>query len=166
VTAHRRENFGAPILAICEALRDLHDRFKDLEIVYPVHPNPNIREPVYSALGDLDRVYLTTPADYQALIMLMKRATLILTDSGGIQEEAPALGKPVLVLRDETERPEAIEAGVAKLVGAQREQIVAEATRLLTDKAAYMSMARAGSPYGDGSAARRIVALCNEFFSQ
>ncbi len=166
VTAHRRENFGGPILAICDALRELHDRFIDLEFVYPVHPNPNIREPVYAALGGLERVHLTAPADYQDLIMLMKRSTLILTDSGGIQEEAPALGKPVLVLRDETERPEAVEAGVARLVGAQREQIVAEAARLLTDKAEYAAMARAGSPYGDGMAAHRIVGLCKEFLSR
>ncbi len=165
VTAHRRENFGEPILAICEALRELHDRFPDLEFVYPVHPNPNIREPVYSALGDLERVHLTAPADYQALIMLMKRSTLILTDSGGIQEEAPALGKPVLVLRDETERPEAVEAGVARLVGARQDRIVAEAARLLSDEAEYAAMARAGSPYGDGNAARRIIALCKEFLS-
>jgi UDP-N-acetylglucosamine 2-epimerase (non-hydrolysing) len=166
VTAHRRENFGGPILAICDALRELHDRFINLEFVYPVHPNPNIREPVYAALGGLERVHLTAPADYQDLIMLMKRSTLILTDSGGIQEEAPALGKPVLVLRDETERPEAVEAGVARLVGAQREQIVAEAARLLTDKAEYAAMARAGSPYGDGMAAHRIVGLCKEFLSR
>jgi UDP-N-acetylglucosamine 2-epimerase (non-hydrolysing) len=165
VTAHRRENFGEPILEICEALRELHDRFPDLEFVYPVHPNPNIREPVYQSLGNLERVHLTAPADYQDLIMLMKRSVIILTDSGGIQEEAPALGKPVLVLRDETERPEAVEAGVAKLVGANHKRIVQEATRLLTDEASYASMARAGSPYGDGQAARRIVALCNEFLS-
>ncbi|MXQ12888.1 non-hydrolyzing UDP-N-acetylglucosamine 2-epimerase [Microvirga makkahensis] len=163
MTAHRRENFGQPILEICAALREIHDRFPDLEFVYPVHPNPNIREPVYAALEGLERVHLIAPADYEALIMLMKRSTLILTDSGGIQEEAPALGKPVLVLRDETERPEAVEAGVAKLVGARRERIVAEAARLLTDEAAYSAMARAGSPYGDGTAARRIVAICNEF---
>lgn len=166
VTAHRRENFGAPILEICRALHDLHDLFPDIELVYPVHPNPNIREPVYSALGSLERVHLVPPADYQVLITLMKRSTIILTDSGGIQEEAPALGKPVLVLRDETERPEAVEAGVAKLVGAKRDKIVAEAKKLLSDEAAYTSMARAGSPYGDGQSARRIVALCKAFLTQ
>jgi len=166
VTAHRRENFGQPILEICKALKDLHDLFSDLEFVYPVHPNPNIREPVYASLGGLERVHLIPPADYQDLIMLMKRATLILTDSGGIQEEAPALGKPVLVLRDETERPEAVEAGVARLVGADRSRIRTEAARLLTDEAEYSSMARAGSPYGDGQAARRIVALCKAHLSQ
>ncbi len=165
VTAHRRENFGEPILAICQAIRELHNRFPDLEFVYPVHPNPNIRDPVYAGLGNLERVHLIAPADYQVLIMLMKRSTLILTDSGGIQEEAPALGKPVLVLRDETERPEAVEAGVARLVGAQRERVVTEATRLLTDGVEYASMARAGSPYGDGRAARRIVTLCKDFLS-
>lgn len=166
VTAHRRENFGAPIREICSALSELHERFSDLEFVYPVHPNPNIREPVHAELGRLERVHLVPPADYQALIMLMKRSTLVLTDSGGIQEEAPALGKPVLVLRDETERPEAVEAGVAKLVGARRDRIVAEAARLLTDATEYALMARAGSPYGDGFAAQRIVALCNEFLSR
>lgn len=165
VTAHRRENFGEPILEICAALRDLRDRFTDIEFVYPVHPNPNIRKPVYKSLGSLERVHLIAPADYQDLVMLMKRSVLILTDSGGIQEEAPALGKPVLVLRDETERPEAVETGVARLVGAKRKRIVCEAVRLLTNEAEYASMARAGSPYGDGQAAHRIVALCNEFLS-
>lgn len=165
VTAHRRENFGAPILEICAALKDLHDRFHDVEIVYPVHPNPNIRGPVTESLSGLERVHLIAPADYEALVMLMKRSTLILTDSGGIQEEAPALGKPVLVLREETERPEAVEAGVARLVGARRGRIVEEASRLLTDSSAYAAMARAGSPYGDGQAARRIVRLCKEYLS-
>lgn len=166
VTAHRRENFGAPILEICQALRDILDLFPDIELVYPVHPNPNIREPVYAALDGIERVHLLPPVDYQALTMLIKRSTIILTDSGGIQEEAPALGKPVLVLRDETERPEAVQAGVAKLVGAERGRIVAEAKKLLTDESAYAAMARAGSPYGDGQAASRIVTLCKAFLTQ
>ncbi|MGX7741679.1 UDP-N-acetylglucosamine 2-epimerase (non-hydrolyzing) [Rhodopseudomonas parapalustris] len=165
VTAHRRENFGAPILAICDAIRELHDRFPDTEFVYPVHPNPNIRHPVHARLSELERIHLIPPADYQDLVTLMKRSTLILTDSGGIQEEAPALGKPVLVLRDETERPEAVEAGVARLVGADRERIVLETSRLLTNQADYAQMARGVSPYGDGKAARRIVDLCREFLT-
>lgn len=166
VTAHRRENFGEPILAICNAIRDLHDSFPDTEFVYPVHPNPNIRGPVEAALTGIDRVHLIPPADYQNLVMLMKRSTVILTDSGGIQEEAPALGKPVLVLRDETERPEAVQAGVARLVGADRATIVHETTRLLTDGAEYARMSRGGSPYGDGQAARRIVDLCHAFLTR
>lgn len=163
VTAHRRENFGEPIMSICSAIRDLHDRFPDLEFVYPLHPNPNIHEPVSKALNGLQRVHLIPPADYSLLITLMKRSTLILTDSGGIQEEAPALGKPVLVLREETERPEAVESGVARLVGARRDQIVAEAAKLLTDESEYALMARGGSPYGDGTAALQIVGLCKDF---
>ena len=166
VTAHRRENFGEPILSICNAIRDLHDSLPDLEFVYPVHPNPNIRGPVEATLTGMDRVHLIPPADYQDLVMLMKRSTLILTDSGGIQEEAPALGKPVLVLREETERPEAVQAGVARLVGTDRATIVRETKRLLTDEAEYARMAKGGSPYGDGQAARRIVDLCYNFLTR
>ena len=166
VTAHRRENFGAPIQQICAAIGELHDRFADLEFVYPVHPNPSIHEPVHRALADLERVHLIEPADYQTLVALMQRSTLILTDSGGIQEEAPGLGKPVLVLREETERPEAVEAGVARLVGSQRARIVAETEKLLTNPAEYASMSRGGSPYGDGAASERIVALCKQFLSR
>ena len=120
VTAHRRENFGAPLLEICGAIRDLHDRHSELEFVYPVHPNPNVREPVYAELGSLQRVHLVPPADYEVLVAMIRNAFIVLTDSGGIQEEAPALGKPVLVLRDETERPEAVDAGVARLIGPHR----------------------------------------------
>jgi len=163
VTAHRRENFGAPLVAICDAIRRLHDAHEDIEFVYPVHPNPNIRGPVHERLGELSRVNLVPPADYVDLVTLMKRATLVLTDSGGIQEEAPALGKPVLVLREETERPEAVAAGVARLVGADAECIVEEAGRLLDDEAAYRDMARGISPYGDGLAAGRIADLCQKF---
>jgi len=166
VTAHRRENFGAPIREICAAIRELHDRFADLEFVYPVHPNPNIHVPVHQILGDMERVFLVPPVDYQTLVMLMKRSTFILTDSGGIQEEAPALGRPVLVLRDETERPEAVEAGVARLVGTQRSRILEEAVKLLTDQDEYSAMSRGISPYGDGKAAERIIALCKEFLSR
>lgn len=163
VTAHRRENFGQPIIDICAAIADLHDRHPDLEFVYPVHPNPNVQGPVRAALGALERVHLLPPADYQDLVGLMKRSHLVLTDSGGIQEEAPALGKPVLVLRDETERPEAVSAGVAKLVGSNRDRIVAAAETLLGDPEAYARMARGASPYGDGKAAGRIVDACRDF---
>ena len=166
VTAHRRENFGAPIREICAAIRDLHDRFTDVEFVYPVHPNPNIHGPVHEVLGHLERVHLVPPVDYATLVTFMQHCTLVLTDSGGIQEEAPALAKPVLVLRDETERPEAVEAGVAKLVGSQRARIVTETAKLLTLPDEYAAMSRGSSPYGDGAAAGRIVALCKQFLGR
>jgi UDP-N-acetylglucosamine 2-epimerase (non-hydrolysing) len=165
VTAHRRENFGRPIREICAAIAELHDRFEDLEFVYPIHPNPNIREPVQSLLSHLDRVHLIPPADYDHLVGLMQRSRLILTDSGGIQEEAPALGKPVLVLREETERPEAIAAGVARLVGTDKDYIVEQASVVLTDPTVYATMSRAGSPYGDGHAAARIAELCRDLLT-
>lgn len=165
VTAHRRENFGQPILDICSAIKDLHDRHPNLEFVYPVHPNPNIHEPVHASLGELERVHLVPPADYQDLVGLMKNATIVLTDSGGIQEEAPALKKPVLVLRDETERPEAVQSGVARLIGTKRETIISSIEELLTDEATYSRMAQGGSPYGDGKAAQRIAMLCREFLT-
>lgn len=160
VTAHRRENFGAPLADLCQALRGLVERYPDVEIVYPVHPNPNVREPVHAALAGVDRIRLVEPLGYLELAAVMKRCTLVLTDSGGIQEEAPALGKPVLVLRRETERPEAIEAGVARLVGTDPERIMAETSALLDDPAHYGALAQGASPYGDGLAAPRIVAAC------
>ena len=166
VTAHRRENFGQPLLEICGAIRDLHDRYPDLEFVYPVHPNPNVREPVYAELGSLERVHLIPPADYEVLVALMRNAFIVLTDSGGIQEEAPALGKPVLVLRDETERPEAVDAGVARLIGPHRDRIVSAIEQLMTDDAEYARMARGGSPYGDGQAAGRIVEICRAYLER
>jgi UDP-N-acetylglucosamine 2-epimerase (non-hydrolysing) len=156
VTAHRRENFGAPLENICAALKKLAAR-GDVEIVYPVHLNPNVQEPVYRLLGDVPHVTLLPPLDYLPLVHLMKRSTIVLTDSGGIQEEAPAFGVPVLVLREVTERPEGIEAGVLKLVGTSDRLIIQEANRLLDDPAAYASMARASNPFGDGHAAERIV---------
>ncbi len=158
VTAHRRENLGAPLESICLALRDLAERYDGrVHIVYPVHLNPNVWEPVHRLLGDAAHITLTPPLDYLPLVHLMKRAHLVLTDSGGIQEEAPGLGKPVLVLREVTERPEAVEAGTVRLVGTVRERIVAEAARLLENETAYQAMARAVNPYGDGHAAERIV---------
>lgn len=158
VTGHRRESFGPGFEQICQALRALGER-EDIEIVYPVHLNPNVQEPVRRILGACANVHLIEPLDYLPFVYLMSRAYLIVTDSGGIQEEAPSLGKPVLVMRDTTERPEAVEAGTAKLVGTDRGRIVAEATRLLEDAAAYRAMAQAHNPYGDGKAAERIAAF-------
>ncbi len=159
VTAHRRENFGTPMEEIFAALCDLAQRYPDVDVVYPVHPNPHVDGPARAALSGTAGVHLIPPLEYKAFCDLMAASYLILTDSGGIQEEAPSLHKPVLVLRDETERPEAIEAGVVKLVGPHREKIVAEAARLLDDPTAYAAMAGGGNPYGDGKAASRIVAI-------
>ena len=156
VTAHRRENFGKPIEDICCALAELA-KHEDVEIVYPVHLNPNVQEPVNRLLKGVDHITLLPPLDYLPLVHLMKHATLILTDSGGIQEEAPAFGIPTLVLRDVTERPEGVEAGTLKLVGTETSHIVKEAKRLLDDKSAYTQMAKAGNPYGDGHAAEKII---------
>jgi UDP-N-acetylglucosamine 2-epimerase (non-hydrolysing) len=158
VTAHRRENFGRPLENICLALRDLAARYDGLvRIVYPVHLNPNVWQPVHGLLGDVPNITLMPPLDYLPLVHLMKRSHLVITDSGGLQEEAPGLGVPVLVLREVTERPEAVAAGTARLVGTDRERIVAEAVRLLEDARAYEQMAQAVNPYGDGRAAARIV---------
>lgn len=158
VTAHRRENFGAPLENICLALQDIATHYSgQVRIVYPVHLNPNVWEPVHRLLGDIRDIILTPPLGYLPLVHLMKRSYLVLTDSGGIQEEAPGLGVPVLVLREVTERPEAVKAGTVKLVGTDRGQIVAEAVRLLEDAGEYGRMARAVNPYGDGHAAGRIV---------
>jgi UDP-N-acetylglucosamine 2-epimerase (hydrolysing) len=159
VTAHRRESFGAPFVELCQALRDLVERNRDIELVYPVHLNPNVQEPVRKILGGLDRVHLLPPVDYLTLVALMQRAYLVVTDSGGIQEEAPSLGKPVLVLRETTERPEGVKAGTARLVGTSRAKIVSEAERLLSDPDAYAAMARAHNPYGDGRAGERIASV-------
>lgn len=161
VTAHRRENFGEPIENICHALKELawHN---DVEIVYPVHLNPNIQEPVRRILNNMQHITLLPPLDYLPLVHLMKRATLILTDSGGIQEEAPAFGIPVLVMRETTERPEGIEAGTLKLVGTNSSRIVEEVTRLLENPLEHMKMAKASNPYGDGHAAERIVSALIE----
>jgi len=158
VTAHRRENFGAPFENVCRAIRHLADTRPDVQFLYPVHPNPNVKDFALRTLGSHPRIHLTEPLDYCAFVAAMKHAHFILTDSGGVQEEAPALGKPVLVLRQETERPEAVAAGVVRLVGTDFERIVAESTRLLDDSAHYASMAHGVSPYGDGRAAQRIVA--------
>ena len=157
VTTHRRENLGEPMRHVYKALKALTEEFDDVEIVFPVHKNPKVREVVNAELGGLEKVHLIDPLDYEPFANLMNKAYLILTDSGGVQEEAPALGKPILVLRDTTERPEAVLAGTVKLIGTDRERVYAEAKKLLTDKEEYSRMAEAVNPYGDGQAARRII---------
>ena len=164
VTAHRRENFGAPLQEAFRSIRELSDRFPDTLWVYPVHPNPNVRKMAHGELGKIPRVILTTPVSYTDLVALLKKSTLVLTDSGGLQEEAPSLGKPVLVLRNVTERPEAVRAGTVKIVGTNHKKIVGEITALLTDKKHYRRMAAATNPYGDGKAARRIVEAIRYYF--
>ena len=164
VTAHRRENFGDPFAQVCQALRAIADANEDVQIVYPVHPNPNVHDVAHRELGDHPRILLTKPVDYGPFVSLIKRAYLLLTDSGGVQEEAPALAKPVLVLRAETERPEAVDAGVVKLIGTDRDTIIAEAQRLLDDPQAYQAMAKGVSPYGDGKAAARIRDIIRKHF--
>jgi len=158
VTAHRRENFGEPLEQVCKAIRDLAASYpNDVHFVYPVHRNPNVYKPVHSLLGDVSGITLLDPLEYLHLIYLMKRSYLVLTDSGGIQEEAPGLGKPVLVLREVTERPEAVKAGTAILVGTDRKFIVQQVSQLLDNPQQYKQMAQAVNPYGDGHAAMRIV---------
>lgn len=158
VTGHRRENFGDGLVQMCRAIREIAAR-PDVQVVYPVHLNPKVSDPVHKMLGGVERVYLLPPLDYLRFVFLMNEAYLIVTDSGGIQEEAPALGKPVLVARESTERPEAVRCGAARLVGADSSSIVAAARVLLDDDEAYLAMTIAGSPYGDGHAAERIVSF-------
>jgi UDP-N-acetylglucosamine 2-epimerase (non-hydrolysing) len=165
VTAHRRENFGEPFKEICRAILTLAERNEDVQIVYPVHPNPNIWETAYKILRNHSRITLCEPLDYLPFVATMKQAFLILSDSGGVQEEAPALGTPVLVLRDQTERPEAVTEGVVKLVGADHDRIVGEVHQLLGDSTAYKQMARGVSPYGDGRAANRITSVLRDYFA-
>jgi UDP-N-acetylglucosamine 2-epimerase (non-hydrolysing) len=156
MTAHRRENWGEPMRDICRAVKEILSLHPEVSVVFPVHKNPIVRDVVFPELGGMDRVVLTEPPDYVPFVHLMKASHLILTDSGGVQEEAPSLGKPVLVLRKTTERPEGVEAGSAKLVGTDKDTIVREAHALLSDRAAYDAMARVNNPYGDGRAAERI----------
>lgn len=165
ITSHRRENFGEPFRNICRALHALAGRNLDVQFLYPVHPNPNIKDVAHEVLGSCPNIHLCAPLDYAPFVAAMKRSYLIISDSGGVQEEAPALGKPVLVLREETERPEAVAMGVVKLVGPNYQRIVAQAQRLLDDPAAYAEMARGISPYGDGNAAGRIVNVLREHFA-
>ena len=157
ITAHRRESFGQLLQNICRAIRILAERYPDFTFVYPVHPNPKVRDVVYLLLDNIANILLTEPLEYVPFVHLMKRSRLILTDSGGIQEEAPSLNKPVLVLRDVTERPEAVETGAVRLVGTQTETIVTETIRLLENQEEYEQMAKASNPFGDGQAAKRIV---------
>lgn len=162
VTGHRRENFGQGIKDICRALIEISQR-KDVQIVYPVHPNPNIQKPVEELLSQYPNIHLIPPRDYLPFIHLLKRSYIILTDSGGIQEEAPSLGKPVLVMRDTTERPEAVLAGTVKLVGTSTDLIVKHATQLLDDPVLYESFSRKNNPYGDGQASKRIASVVSNF---
>ena len=161
ITGHRRENFGDGFIHMCTAIRDLAQKYPDVDFVYPMHLNPNVRKPIHEVFGEdlsgLGNMYFIEPLEYLSFVYLMEKATLVLTDSGGIQEEAPGLGKPVLVMRDTTERPEALEAGTVKLVGTDYDKIVGEVSRLLDDAAYYDAMSKAVNPYGDGKACERIV---------
>lgn len=165
ITSHRRENFGKPLEDICLAVKELIEKYHEIEVIYPVHLNPNVRNTVYSLLGNIDRIKLIDPMDYAPFAALMKESHIILTDSGGVQEEAPSLGKPVLVLRDETERPEAVEFGTVKLVGPHKEKIINSVSVLLDSETEYNKMASAANPYGDGKAAERIIKALKDEFS-
>lgn len=166
ITGHRRENFGEGFESICQAIKDLAQQYPDYEFVYPVHLNPNVKEPVNRLLSGLDNVKLIAPQDYLPFVYLMSTSHIILTDSGGIQEEAPSLGIPVLVMRDTTERQEAVEAGTVKLVGTHGPTIVAEVSNLIESEAIYLKMSQAHNPYGDGKASQRIAKTIVSFFEQ
>jgi UDP-N-acetylglucosamine 2-epimerase (non-hydrolysing) len=166
VTGHRRESFGSGFENICAALKTIAERFPDADVVYPVHLNPNVREPVFRLLSNSPNVHLIEPQDYLPFVYLMSRSYLVLTDSGGIQEEAPSLGKPVLVMRDTTERPEAVAAGTVKLVGTDEAVIVSEVCKLMTDSQYYQSMSFAHNPYGDGQACLRITDAIKQYFKR
>lgn len=165
VTAHRRENFGKPLKNICQALKKLIERNENIQIIFPVHLNPNVHQTVYEILGNLNRVYLIEPLDYAPFAMQMKQAHIILTDSGGVQEEAPSLGKPVLVLREETERPEAIECGTAQLVGYNQKTIIDCTEELLHNEQVYKKLTSIKNPYGDGSASKKIIQAIIQYFN-
>jgi UDP-N-acetylglucosamine 2-epimerase (non-hydrolysing) len=157
VTAHRRENWGSPLEDLCHALKDLVRSYPDIQVIYPVHLNPNVRNTAFNILGNQERVYLLDPLPYEPFVEAMTKAHLIITDSGGIQEEGPSFNKPILVFRKVTERPEGVASGCVKLVGLERENVVRETSHLLNDPKAYRSMTANGNPYGDGRAAERIV---------
>ena len=161
ISGHRRENFGKGFINICTAIRDLKNKYPNVDFVYPMHLNPNVRKPIYQIFGDdlsnLDNMFFIEPLEYLTFVYLMEKSLLVLTDSGGIQEEAPGLGKPVIVMHDTTERPEALEAGTVKLVGTNYDKIVNEVSALLDDEAHYEEMSKAVNPYGDGKACDRIV---------
>jgi UDP-N-acetylglucosamine 2-epimerase (non-hydrolysing) len=159
VTAHRRESFGEPFENICNAVKELSTKYPNVEFIYPVHLNPNVREVVYRILSNIPNVHLIEPLDYPYMVWIMNKSYMVLTDSGGVQEEAPSLGKPVLVLRDVTERQEGVDAGTAKLVGTDKELIIRETSKLLDDTKEYEKMAKAINPYGDGHTSERIVEL-------
>lgn len=165
VTCHRRENFDKSFKDVCKALIKLAKTNQNIQIIFPVHPNPNIKKPAYKLLSKIQGITLCDPLDYPVFIELMKRSYLIITDSGGVQEEAPALGKPVLVIRDETERPEAVLMGVVKIIGTEYKNIVKETQLLLDDQKIYKKMARGASPYGDGKASQRIVKITKKFLN-
>lgn len=165
ITGHRRENFGDGFVNICEGIAELAKQFPSVHFVYPVHLNPNVQGPVNSLLAKTENIHLIAPLDYEPFAYLLKHCYLVLTDSGGIQEEAPSLGKPVLVMRDKTERPEAIDAGTVKLVGANKNNIINETARLLEDPASYAAMSKAHNPYGDGNACDRILEVIKEKFN-
>ncbi len=165
LTSHRRENFGKPLENICNAVKELIEKNKDIQVIYPVHPNPNVRNTVYPILDNIERVKLVEPLDYVPFCNLMKEAHIILTDSGGVQEEAPALGKPVLVLREETERPEAVEYGGVKLAGTNKENIISMVQTLLDNNEEYQKMSKAVNPYGDGRASEYIENIILDYFN-
>lgn len=162
VTGHRRENHGQGFINICEALKEIAIRNEDIEVIYPVHLNPNVQKPVYELLNDIDNVKLIDPLSYPAFVWLMNQSYLIITDSGGVQEEAPSLGKPVLVMRDTTERPEAVDAGTVLLVGTDKNKILEETQKLLNDECSYLSMSKLHNPYGSGKACEQIVNFIKE----
>lgn len=164
ITGHRRENFGEGFVHICHAIKRLAEKYPSFDLVYPVHFNPNVRKPVYDLLGHLSNVYLIEPLEYLPFIYLMERSYLVLTDSGGIQEEAPSLGKPVIVMRNTTERPEAVDAGTVILAGTDEEAIFNEVSRLIDSEVHYLAMSRAHNPYGDGHAAERIATTILSLF--
>ena len=170
ITGHRRENFGTGFINICEAIKELTHRFPEVDFVYPMHLNPNVRQPIHKVFGDslqgLGNMFFIEPLEYLSFVLLMERSCLVLTDSGGIQEEAPGLGKPVLVMRDTTERPEAVEAGTVRLVGTDYGRITSEVSTLLNDSTAYNSMSKAVNPYGDGQACPRIVGFIDKIINQ
>jgi UDP-N-acetylglucosamine 2-epimerase (non-hydrolysing) len=166
ITGHRRESFGKPFENICEAIHTSALKFPEVQFVYPVHLNPNVQEPVKKILSGIKNIFLIEPLDYPHFIWLMNKSSLVLTDSGGLQEEAPALGKPVLVMRDVTERTEGIESGTAKLVGTDKQKIIQAVAELLSDKEAYQKMAKSVNPYGDGKTADRIFNVVSEYFHQ
>ena len=162
MTGHRRENFGDGFLNICDALKNIAQNNPEIDIVYPVHLNPNVQKPVREILSNLSNVYLIDPLEYEKFVYLMSKSFFIITDSGGIQEEAPSLGKPVLVTRDTTERPEALQSGTVKLVGTNKNIIIKEAQNLILQKDEFEKMSKANNPYGDGKASERIVEFLKE----